>query len=128
LKVIYIAGKYTGPTHDAKSYSEIHANIMTARSWAIKVINLGGCIALTPHLNSMHMELDGKNDPAFWYEADLELLRRCDAIFMLPNWTDSRGAIEEKKFAERHHIPIFTDLDDLNLWLHVERIPFEHGA
>jgi Domain of unknown function (DUF4406) len=128
LKVVYIAGKYRGKTHCGKSYTEIHGNIMLARAWAIKIIDLGGCITLTPHLNSMHMELDGKNDPAFWYKADIELLRRCDAIFMLPNWMDSRGAIEEKNFAEKYHIPVFTELDALDHWLHIDKMPFEHGA
>jgi len=124
MKVVYVAGKYRGKTHDGRSYSEIHANIMTAREWAIRIIDLGGCITLTPHLNSMHMELDGKNDPEFWYEADLELLKRCNAIFLIPNWRDSRGAIAEAEFAKANQIPVFESLEHLRVWLEKSQILF----
>lgn len=117
MRVVYIAGKYRGKTHDGASYTEIHRNILTAREWAIRVNELEGVIALTPHLNSYHMELDGRPDPEFWYNADLELLRRCDAVFLIPNWTESRGAILEKKFAEENNIPTFTNTSSLAAWL-----------
>jgi len=126
LKVIYIAGPYTGTTHDHNSFAEIHANIMHARANAIDVMRLGGCIALTPHLNAFHMELDFCGDQDFWYNADLELLRRCDAVFLVPGWEKSKGANLEKDFAEKNRIPVFTDLEHLRIWL--EQLPFEHGA
>lgn len=68
MQVIYIAGK-----------------------WAIRVMSLGGCIALTPHLNSAHMECDFNQPPEFWYEGDIEIMLRCDAVFMLPNWLGVQG-------------------------------------
>lgn len=125
MTVVYVAGKYRGRTHCGKSYTEIHRNILTAREWAIKVNELESVIALTPHLNSYHMELDGRQDPEFWYNADLELLRRCDAVFLIPNWTDSQGARLEKEFAESINIPTFTDFGRLAEWLRCQSLQDE---
>lgn len=113
MKVVYIAGKYSGRTHDGRSYSEIHRNIFDARDWAIRVMQTGGVVALCPHLNSMHMELDFSGEQDFWYEADLELLRRCDAVFLIPGWQHTRGACIENDFARSNGIPVFEDLPSL---------------
>jgi len=118
IKVIYIAGKYTGKTHGPESYIEIERNILVAREWAIKVMSLGGCIALTPHLNSAHMECDfNRMGNDFWYEADIEMMKRCDAVFLLPNWKDSTGAIKEEKVAREVGLPVFDNLPELEAWL-----------
>lgn len=116
MKIVYIAGPYTGPTHGPESYVEISHNIINARGWAIKVMRLGNCVALTPHLNSAHMECDF-NFPDFWYAADLELLKRCDAIFLIPGWERSKGSVKEKDFAITNNIPTFEDLKILEWWL-----------
>src|SRR5579864_9174443 len=98
-------GPYSGPTHDGKSFMAIERNILNAREQAIRVMQLGGCVALCPHLNSYHMELDFCAEQDFWYNADLELLRRCDAMILISGWEHSKGAKIEKKFCEDNHIP-----------------------
>ena len=117
MKVIYIAGKYGGKTHDGSSFAEISRNILVAREWAINVMKLGNCVALTPHLNSYHMELDFNPSQDFWYKADLELLERCDAVFFIPGWLDSKGARIENEFAVRKGIVTFENIDHLKEWL-----------
>ena len=117
MKVIYVAGKYSGPTHDGASFTAIARNILTAREHAIALMKLGGCVTLVPHLNSYHMELDFTPDQQFWYNADLELLKRSDAIFMLPGWTESKGARIEYEYAQERGIPIFTTLAEVKTWL-----------
>lgn len=116
MKVLYVAGKYSGPTHDGQSYAIINRNIMIAREWAMKLMALGGLVTLVPHLNSYHMELDFTSSQEFWYNADLELLRRCDGVFFMPDWEQSKGANVEKEFAAKHQIPAFYTLDEVAKW------------
>lgn len=71
MKVVYIAGKFTGP--DAWT---IHSNVFAAEQAAFEVQKLGA-MPLCPHANTAHFH--GVNTPEFWYEGTLELLRRCDA-------------------------------------------------
>ena len=89
---------------------------MMARQVGIKVARLGAfpCI---PHLNSYHFEIDSGLPAEFFYEGDLLLLKRCDAVFMMDNWLESRGARLEKDFAERMSIPVFFDLAELKEWI-----------
>jgi Domain of unknown function (DUF4406) len=118
VKVIYVAGKYSGKTHDARSFTEIERNIITAREWAIRIMeSVPNVITLVPHLNSYHMELDFTTSQDFWYNADLELLRRCDAIFMLPDWQQSKGARIEWEKAKDASMPIFETLAELQSWM-----------
>ena len=47
-----------------------------------------------------------------WY--DLQLLKRCDAIYLLNGWQDSVGAYEEFKLAFRCNLYIMTEKADIN--------------
>ena len=44
---------------------------------------------------------------------DLEILKRCDAIYMLSNYLDSKGAKEELKFAYEQGKEIYFELDGI---------------
>ncbi|MEG1544484.1 MAG: DUF4406 domain-containing protein [Tannerellaceae bacterium] len=39
-------------------------------------------------------------------KADLEMMYECDAVAVLPNWTDSKGAINEVNEAIKRGMPI----------------------
>lgn len=121
MKVVYIAGPYMGDTHDGRSFFQIHTNILFAREYAKKVFALGA-FAFCPHLNSYHMELDLEADPNFFREADLEMVSRCDAVFLIPGWLNSKGVMLEKEFAESKGIPTFTDLETLSAWIHYPEV------
>lgn len=91
MKIVYIAGPYG----DAGGYLQIDRNIARAREAAARLYDAGiGC--LTPHLNSAHFEAITPHIPvSFWYELDEELLKRCDAVYVLEGWTESKGTKRE---------------------------------
>lgn len=99
MKVVYIAGKYRGPTPWA-----VEQNIQAAQAVAAKVI-AAGHMPLTPHLNTAHME--GLADDAFFLAGTMELLRRCDVMVLVPGWSTSVGAKAEVAEALARGMPIF---------------------
>jgi len=109
IPVVYIAGPYRAPSANA-----ILRNIMAAREVATLVWSVGGA-ALCPHLNTAFM--DGVARDADFLAGDLELLRRCDAVFVLPNWHSSEGTKGEVSEAKRRELPIITDCVELRRWI-----------
>lgn len=99
MKVIYIAGKYRGATP-----WEVEQNIRAAEDIAAKVWAMGHA-ALCPHANSRHME--GVATDEVFLAGTLELMRRCDAVLLVPNWHRSEGARAEVAEAERLGMPVF---------------------
>lgn len=93
--VIYLSGKYT--------VGNVDENIQKARKKAIELWELGFTV-ITPHLNTVHFEMDCKCKYDDYLTGDLEILRRCDAIYMLEGWGDSPGAREELKYAEENNL------------------------
>jgi hypothetical protein len=116
MKLIYIAGKYTG-----KTYLEIEDNIKKAEAVAIELIakkGKQGYYPVTPHLNTAHFEiyepcLDGI-DYDYWLEGTAEMLKRCDGILLMKSWYESSGAIKECGLAQQLNIPIYFNIDDIN--------------
>lgn len=98
MKVIYIAGKYRGPTAWA-----IEQNIRAAEDAAVKIWQ-AGMVAMCPHANSRHME--GVATDEHFLAGTLELMRRCDAVLLVNNWEDSVGARSEVDEANRLGLPI----------------------
>jgi len=110
MKVIYVAGKYSG-----KSYSEISDNIAKAEQAAIQLWRLGWAV-ICPHKNSAHFEIYEKVAGITyntWLNGDLELLSRSDAILLLDGWKDSNGAVKEKLKAVELGIPLFYQMDGI---------------
>ena len=113
MKVIYIAGKY----RDHRGEWFVKENIRTAELAAITVWRMGG-VAICPHKNTAFF--GGTCDDSVWLAGDLELLRRCDAIFMLDNFMDSEGAKKELEFATESNIPALYTVSDLADFLRTE--------
>ena len=117
MKVVYIAGKYRGATAWEVEQNIRAAEDVAARVWA------AGLVALCPHANSRHME--GVTSDENFLAGTLELMRRCDAVVLVPNWRDSEGARAEVAEADRLGLPVFgraaeqnsTWLIDLMWWL-----------
>jgi len=107
MKTVYIAGPFTAPTPWL-----IENNVRRAEELSLKVCALGNVVALCPH--TMYRFFYGMETANYWYEATLELLRRCDAIIMLNGWEQSTGAVGEHTEAIELSIPIFTE-DQLDL-------------
>lgn len=92
-KVIYISGKYRSHL----GMNGVHENIQLARKYAIKYWKLGFAV-ICPHMNTAF--LDGVDTDLMFLDGDIEILRRCDTIVMIPNWEDSGGAMAELAVAK----------------------------
>lgn len=115
MKLIYIAGKYT-----ASSRCAIMANIQAAREAAAQVA-LMGAFPVTPHLLGHGLEDAG--DEQFWYDGTLELMLRCDAVYLVPGWDQSKGAREELARAKEKGLPFFVSESALACYLGA-RLPY----
>jgi hypothetical protein len=114
-KIIYIAGRY----RDTRGEFYVEANIREAATNALMIWLFGG-IALCPHMNTAHFGgAHGINDE-IWLEGDIELMKRCDAVFALPGWENSKGAIEEVRVARENDIPVFTTQGEVFAYIEVK--------
>lgn len=103
--IVYVSGHY--------STGNIAENIQKAREAAIAIWE-AGYTALCPHLNTAHFEKDCTCEYEDYMEGDIELLDRCDAIFMLDGWEDSNGAQEEHNHALIEGLPVAYTIEQLN--------------
>jgi hypothetical protein len=87
MKVIFVSGPYRADTK-----AGIAQNIKAARE-AAKELWRQGWAVFCPHMNTAHFW--NVVPDADYLAGDLEILSRCDAIYMLRNWRDSSGAIAE---------------------------------
>ena len=53
------------------------------------------------------MEVDCKAKYEQYIEGDLDILSRCDAVVMLPDWKESNGAKIERSYAFFCGIPVY---------------------
>jgi hypothetical protein len=108
LKIIYIAAPYRSD----KGEWYVRQNIRIAEEAAVFVWSNGG-VALTPHKNTSGFGgVNGLPD-SVWLEGDLELLRRCDAVWMVDEWRSSRGARQERAIALEIGLPILYSKKDV---------------
>ena len=113
IKLIYVAGPYRA----ALPY-QIQTNIHRAWRLGVEVAKLGA-MPVIPHANTAHM--DGLQSDDFWLEATLQLMRRCDAVLVTPDWERSFGARGEVEEAKRLGIPVFYGLSTLEGWLREQK-------
>ena len=107
MKVIYIAGKYRGPNAWAVEQNIRAAEEVAAKVWAM------GHVALCPHANARHM-LEGVCSEEHALAGTLELMRRCDAVVLVPNWRDSAGARAEVEEAKRLGMPVLHEPEHID--------------
>lgn len=105
IKLIYVAGKYSGNTTD-----EVYENIQLARRYAQEIWRKGHA-AICPHLNTMFM--DENIGYEHFLRGDFKILSMCHGIFLLPNWKDSKGAKMEYDVAIKLGKHIYTKLEEL---------------
>jgi len=111
MKIVYVAGKFRGETP-----WEVHRNVVQAEAAALDVAR-AGAMPLCPHKNTEHF--DGMLTNEFWLAGTMELLRRCDAVYVFdPGHTEtSSGTRAEVDEARRRGLPVFLDLDTLSEWV-----------
>ncbi len=91
MKVIYVAGAFRGTNAWI-----IHENTLKAEKAMVKLIGRGFAV-ICPH--KMTENLQGLYPDQVFLDMCLEILKRCDAIYMLDNWKTSKGAQKELKLA-----------------------------
>jgi hypothetical protein len=96
---VYIAGPYRASTEWG-----VKQNIHAAELAAVHVWQLGG-VAICPHANTAFF--GGVCLDETWLAGDLELLARCDGVYALVNWRESKGATAEVELAESLGLPVF---------------------
>lgn len=109
LRLVYVAGPFRGPTH-----WEVEQNIRRAEALALEVWRLGAA-CICPHTNTRFF--DGAADDRVWLDGDLEILRRCDAVMLTPDWPRSAGARAEVEAAREWGLRVFETVDALAAWL-----------
>lgn len=112
MKIVYVAGPFRGPSNWA-----VQNNVRNAEALSLLVAE-AGAMPLCPHKNTQHF--DGLLTAQFWIDGTLELLRRCDAMVLVPNWQSSSGTRGEVAEATRLGLPVFHDVDALKAWLRAE--------
>lgn len=99
IKVVYIAGPFRGKDNWA-----IAQNVRNAETVAFEVAQ-AGFMPLCPHTNTANFH--GTLSDEFWLSGTLELLRRCDALVLVPEWGHSTGTRAEIEEATILGIPVF---------------------
>lgn len=94
MKLLYVAGKYC----DSRGEWYQHLNIELAKRVA-RHFWYKGFAVICPHANTAFMGDSQKSNWDMWIKGDLEILKRCDGIVLLPNYQDSPGAMVEYRFA-----------------------------
>ncbi len=109
MKIVYVAGRFRAPNGWL-----IEQNARRAEEAGLSVAE-AGAMPLIPHCNTRHFH--GLMDEAFWVEGTIELMRRADAVLLVPGWYSSVGATAERKEALRIGLPVFESVAELRAWL-----------
>lgn len=112
MKLIYVAGPFRGPTT-----WDIEQNVRVAEVEALKLWQLGIAV-FCPHLNGRYF-IGAVPEDSIWPNGDLEILSRCDAIYMGPGWSGSPGAHVELTIAMKLGLRCFyhDDIESLKEWV-----------
>ncbi|MCK4668269.1 DUF4406 domain-containing protein [Candidatus Dependentiae bacterium] len=102
-KLLYVAGPYAGDTK---------GNITRAEEVSISLIR-NGFHVFTPHKNMAGYEKYEGNGIGYetWLSMDLDILSRCNGIYVMANSGKSPGVRREVDFALENNIPIFHELE-----------------
>ena len=107
---IYIAGPYQAhqvTNHDAVRVS--CQNVQRAIEMGVKLIEKGHNPYIPHFSHFLHINMDHDIEK-HWSDLDLEWLRCCDAILLLPTWETSEGAWVELREAQRLKLKVFYHL------------------
>lgn len=107
-KVIYLSG----PIRDPRGAHFVEQNIRAAEAVA-KHLWQKGYAVICPHTNTR--AFDGIISDEEFIAGDVEILKRCDAVVMLPGWKGSEGAVRERDAALGAGVPLFVWGDHIGM-------------
>ncbi len=108
MKVVFISGPYRDP----RGEYHVRRNIRHAEDEALFVWANGG-VALAPHKNTAGLGGALGQSEEIWLAGDLELLYRCDAVYLIHGWERSCGALTEFEAAREVGLPILASRDEV---------------
>ena len=100
--VLYVAGPYRADT-----IYKIKKNIERAEEVAMDIWRSGFSV-ICPHKNTAFF--DGELSDDSWMIGGLEVLKRCDGLYLINGWEYSTGSVKEMEYARDNGIPIFHDI------------------
>ena len=111
MKLVYLIGPYRDNT-----VWGTHENIQTALAIGADVVKKLGpdWFPVIPHANTQFM--DGLAPDQYFLDGTMELMRRCDAVLLMPGWAVSAGSLAEIAEAERLGLPVRFHNDCLDIW------------
>lgn len=107
MRLVYVAGPFR-----AETAWGIKCNIHRAEVVGAEVAD-AGFMPVIPHANTAHFH--GLGTDEFWLDGTLEIMRRCDAVVLVPGWEGSSGTRAEIEEANRLGIPVVHYVSDLTL-------------
>ena len=91
--LVYVAGAYRGKSKN-KLINKLQVMRNIYRAWRVARELWGmGYTVICPHANSALMDSVAPNET--FLKGDIEMLKKCDGIVMLPGWEYSAGAVRE---------------------------------
>lgn len=115
MRVVYVAGPFRAPDGWG-----VACNVHRAEEAGREVARLGA-VPLIPH--SIGARMAGTETDFYWIRATLELMRRADAVLVLPGYEQSIGTLGEIEEARSAGLPLFLpvsdrpDFDSLRDWI-----------
>ena len=103
MRLIYIAGKLNG---NACEYIQ---NVHNMVRYGDLIRNLGCAVAL-PCNDVIHGLIMGRHEYEDYFNNNIEILKRCDAIAVVEGWEESEGTQKEVDCAIDACIPVLYDL------------------
>ena len=98
--LVYVAGPYSATTLEG-----VEENCRRARDVGVELAKCGPTVGpIIPHQLGRGIEVIG--DYEYWCELTLELMRRCDVVYAMQGWENSKGARREVAEANKLGIPV----------------------
>jgi len=105
LPLVYLSGPFSAPTAWG-----VEKNVRQAEEYALDIARLGA-MPVCPHTNTRFFS--GELSYEFWLKGAVSLMLRCDAVYMLPRWSESRGARHEHEIAIAECMLLLFDMYDV---------------
>jgi nucleoside 2-deoxyribosyltransferase len=111
-RLVYVAAPYTATAHHAETRNA-HDAINAGR---IIESECHGVYAFVPHI-AMLADVVYPRPVSYWYDFDLEVLSRCDALVIASD-RPSNGVALEREFALARGIPVHESVAEFVEWAH----------